>query len=158
MSRIDHTHLRVGDKAPDFLLNNQEGKQLSLADFSGKKLIIYFYPKDNTPGCTNEACNFRDNYESLQTDGFEVIGVSPDSEKQHQNFITKHQLPFTLLVDDEKQMLKDYGCWGEKKFMGKISTGVLRTTFIIDENGTIEHIIETVKTKEATKQIRALYA
>ena len=155
---IDKTHLSVGDKAPNFSLQNEEGETQTLADFKGKKLILYFYPKDNTPGCTNEACNFKDNYESLKADGFEVLGVSPDSARKHQNFIKKFDLPFSLLVDDEHQMMKDYGVWGLKKFMGREYEGVLRTTFIIDEKGVIEQIIEKVKTKQATEQIRELYA
>lgn len=154
---IDATHLKIGDKAPNFQAQNEHEEQLTLESFKGKKLILYFYPKDNTPGCTNEACNFKENYASLKADGFEVLGVSPDSSKKHQNFIAKYDLPFSLLVDDEHNVMKDYGVWGRKKFMGKESTGVLRTTFIIDENGVIEHIIEKVKTKEATEQIRALY-
>lgn len=155
---IDKTHLSVGDKAPNFSLQNEEGETQTLADFKGKKLILYFYPKDNTPGCTNEACNFKDNYESLKADGFEVLGVSPDSARKHQNFIKKFDLPFSLLVDDEHQMMKDYGVWGLKKFMGREYEGVLRTTFVIDEKGVIEQIIEKVKTKQATEQIRELYA
>ena len=155
---IDKTHLSVGDKAPNFSLQNEEGETQTLADFKGKKLILYFYPKDNTPGCTNEACNFKDNYESLKADGFEVLGVSPDSARKHQNFIKKFDLPFSLLVDDEHQMMKDYGVWGLKKFMGREYEGVLRTTFVINEKGVIEQIIEKVKTKQATEQIRELYA
>ena len=154
---IDKTHLSVGDTAPDFTAKNEHGKEVSLSDFTGNKLILYFYPKDNTPGCTKEACNFRDNYSSLKEDGFEVLGVSPDSERKHMNFIDKFDLPFSLLVDDDHQMMKDYGVWGKKKFMGKVYEGVLRTTFVIDEKGKIEHIIEKVKTKEATEQIRQLY-
>ena len=154
---IDQTHLKIGDKAPAFKAKNETGKELSLSDFKGKKLILYFYPKDNTPGCTKQACNFKDNYSALQKDGFEVLGVSPDSERKHTNFIEKYELPFSLLVDDDHTIMKDYGVWGKKKFMGKTYEGVLRTTFVIDEEGVIEQIVEKVKTKEATEQIRNLY-
>lgn len=146
-------YLNEGDKAPDFMVKNQEGKELKLADFSGKKIILYFYPKDNTPGCTAESCNLRDNYADLQGKGFEVIGVSPDSEKSHQNFISKHELPFNLLVDTDKETLKAYGAWGLKKMYGKEYEGVLRTTYIIDENGVIEKVIKKVKTKDHAQQI-----
>ena len=154
---IDKTHLSIGDKAPDFTAKNEHGEEVSLSDFKGKKLILYFYPKDNTPGCTKEACNFKDNYAALQKDGFEVLGVSPDSQRKHTNFINKFDLPFSLLVDADHEILKAYGVWGKKKFMGKIYEGVLRTTFVIDEEGRIEQIVEKVKTKAATEQIRELY-
>jgi peroxiredoxin Q/BCP len=142
--------LKVGDKAPDFFykLADQEQK-----DLKGKKTILYFYPKDNTSGCTAEACNLRDNYELLKSKGFEVVGVSPDSEKSHNNFTDKYSLPFKLLADTEKEILQAFDAWGEKKMYGKSYMGVLRKTFIISENGIIEKIIDKVDTKEHAKQI-----
>ncbi|HLT41174.1 MAG TPA: peroxiredoxin, partial [Sphingobacteriaceae bacterium] len=128
-----------------------------LSDFSGKKLILFFYPKDNTPGCTTEACNFRDNYESLTAEGFEVVGVSVDGESSHRRFSSKHNLPYTLLVDEDKKMVEDYKVWVEKSMFGKKYMGTARKTFIIDENGIILHIIDKVKTKEASEQVRALF-
>ena len=147
------THLKAGEKAPDFSGTIQSGATVSLSDFKGKKLILFFYPKDNTPGCTLEACNLRDNYDDLREAGFELLGVSPDSETKHQNFIKKFKLPFPLLADTEQETMQAYGVWGPKKFMGKSYIGVHRTTFVIDENGTIEAVIEKVKTKDHTKQI-----
>lgn len=152
------THLKVGDKAPSFAAKDQNGKEVKLTDYKGKKVILYFYPKDLTPGCTVESCNFRDHYSELKEKGFEVIGVSADDEKKHQKFIDKHDLPFTLLADTDKKVIQDFGVWGLKKFMGREYDGIHRETFVIDENGTIEHIILKVKTKEATDQILALYA
>lgn len=146
-------HLKEGDKAPDFNITDQTGKVHRIADYKGKKIILYFYPKDLTPGCTVESCNLRDNYEALKKDGFEVIGVSADDEKKHQKFIDKHNLPFNLLADTNKEVLNNYGVWGEKKFMGKTYDGIHRTTFIINENGVIEKIINKVKTKNHTEQI-----
>ena len=145
--------LQEGDIAPAFTGKNQNGKDVSLADFKGKKVILYFYPKDNTPGCTAESCNLRDNYSDLNTKGYEVIGVSPDSEKSHQNFISKHELPFTLIADTEKEILKAYDAWGLKKNYGKEYEGVLRTTYVIDEEGKIEKVFKKVNTKEHTEQI-----
>lgn len=145
--------LEIGDMAPDFESKDQNGDSISLSTYRGKKVILYFYPKDNTPGCTVESCNFRDNYESLLSQGYEVIGVSADSEKSHLKFIEKHSLPFPLVADTEKVVLEKYNAWGLKKFMGREFMGILRKTFIIDEEGKIEHIIEKVKTKEATKQV-----
>lgn len=142
--------------APDFTARNQNGEEVSLSDYRGKKVILYFYPKDNTPGCTKESCDFRDNYETLTKDGFEVIGVSADSEKSHQKFIEKFDLPFTLISDTEKEVLNLYGAWGRKKFMGKEYDGILRKTFLIGADGKIEQIIEKVKTKEPTKQLLEL--
>lgn len=142
--------------APDFTARNQNGEEVSLSDYRGKKVILYFYPKDNTPGCTKESCDFRDNYETLTKDGFEVIGVSADSEKSHQKFIEKFDLPFTLISDMEKEVLNLYGAWGRKKFMGKEYDGILRKTFLIGADGKIEQIIEKVKTKEPTKQLLEL--
>ncbi len=146
-------HLKVGDKAPDFKTTDQNGEAISLGDFAGSKLVIYFYPKDSTPGCTTQACNLRDNYDLLLSKGYKVVGVSADSAKRHQNFIEKNSLPFPLLMDEDKKIINDFGVWGEKKFMGKIYDGIHRTTFVIDEKGTIEEIIEKVKTKEHTAQI-----
>ena len=145
--------LKVGDKAPDFKAKDQNGEEIKLSDFKGKKLVLYFYPKDNTPGCTKEACNLRDNYEELQKQGYAVVGVSADSEKKHQNFIEKYDLPFPLIADTEKEVIKAYGCWGLKKFMGKEYEGIIRTTFVISEEGKIEEIIEKVKTKDHAAQI-----
>lgn len=147
------TNLKAGDKAPDFSGSIQSGETVSLSDFSGKKLILFFYPKDNTPGCTLEACNLRDNYDDLRAAGFELLGVSPDSEKKHQNFIKKFSLPFPLLADTEQETMQAYGVWGPKKFMGRSYIGVHRTTFVIDEQGIIEAVIEKVKTKDHTRQI-----
>ncbi len=140
-------HLKEGDQAPAFNSVDQDGHEVILSEFKGKKVILYFYPKDDTPGCTAEACDFRDNYASLQSKGFEVIGVSPDSEAKHSKFIHKYDLPFTLLADTEKEVIQAYGVWGKKKFMGREYDGVHRSTFIIDENGVIEKIITKVKTK-----------
>ncbi len=146
-------HLKEGDKAPDFNITDQNGKVHHIADYSGKKLILYFYPKDNTPGCTVQSCNLSSNYETLQKEGFEVLGVSADTEKKHQGFINKFNLAFNLLADTEREVLTKYGVWGEKKFMGKTYDGIHRTTFVIDENGIIVKIINKVKTKDHTQQI-----
>ncbi len=145
--------LKEGDKAPAFSAKDQDGNTVKLSDFKGKKVILYFYPKDDTPGCTTQACNFRDNFSTLQAKGYEVIGVSPDPEAKHQKFIGKYDLPFTLLADTDHKVLNAYGVWGPKKFMGKEYDGVHRTTFVIDEKGKIEQVILKVKTKEATAQI-----
>ena len=146
-------HLKQGDKAPEFSGKDQNGNDISLNDFKGKKLVLYFYPKDSTPGCTAQACDLRDNYDMLLKQGYAVIGVSADSEKSHQKFIEKHNLPFPLIADIEKEILNLYGVWGPKKFMGKTFDGIHRTTFVIDEQGVIEEIIDKVKTKEHVKQI-----
>ncbi len=145
--------LKVGDKAPEFNGKDQNGNKISLQQFTGRKLALYFYPKDNTPGCTTEACNLRDNYSDLKKNGYEIVGVSADSEKSHQNFIAKFSLPFPLISDEEKKIIKDYGAWGEKKMYGKAYEGILRMTFIISEKGIIEKIIEKVKISEHSKQI-----
>lgn len=145
--------LKEGDKAPIFKGNNQDDKEIKLSDFAGKKVILYFYPKDNTPGCTAESCNLNDNYDALTSKGFEVIGVSPDSITSHQKFIAKHQLQFNLIADTEKEILQQYDAWGLKKLYGREYMGVLRKTFIIDENGLIVKIFEKVKTKDHTNQI-----
>jgi peroxiredoxin Q/BCP len=147
------TYLKEGTKAPDFKSKNQDGKDVSLEDYIGKKIIMFFYPKDNTPGCTAEACNLRDNYSSWIERGFEVIGISPDSEKSHLNFIEKHTLPYTLIADTDKEILKKYGAWGLKKMYGKEYEGVLRTTYVIDEKGFILKVLNKVKTKDHTNQI-----
>lgn len=149
--------LKTGDKAPDFKGLIQDGTEVSLGDFSGKKLILFFYPKDNTPGCTAAACNLRDNYQLLKDKGFELLGVSPDSEVKHQNFISKQNLPMNLVADTERTMLEAYGIWGEKKLYGKTYMGVKRTTFIIDGNGMIEKVFSKVKTKAHTEQILEAY-
>lgn len=147
------SQLKPGDKAPAFQVKDQDGKMISLDDFAGTKLVIYFYPKDNTPGCTAQACNLRDNYDTLLKAGYKVLGVSADSEKSHQSFIEKFDLPFPLLSDTEKTMLKAYGVFGPKKFMGKTYDGINRTTFVIDEKGIITEVIGKVDTKNHTSQI-----
>ena len=149
--------LKEGMKAPGFEGIDQNGKVLKLGDFTGKKVVLYFYPKDNTPGCTAEACNLRDNWDSLLNKGFAVIGVSPDNEKSHNGFAGKYSLPFPLIADTSKKILSDYGVWGEKKIYGRSFLGVIRTTFIIDEKGIIEKIITKVDTSGHTKQIFDLY-
>jgi peroxiredoxin Q/BCP len=145
--------LKEGDKAPDFAGNDQSGKTIKLADFKGKKLVLYFYPKDDTPGCTSQACNLRDNYSDFKKKGYEIIGVSADDEKKHTKFIEKYSLPFSLIADTDKAIINAYGVWGKKKFMGREYEGVLRTTFVIDEKGIIEKIIADVKVKEHSNQI-----
>jgi peroxiredoxin Q/BCP len=145
--------LSEGMKAPDFTGTDQNGKGISLGDLRGKKVILFFYPRDNTPGCTAEACNLRDNYSELSGKGFEVIGVSADSEKSHQNFISKHSLPFNLISDGEKAVLKTYGAWGLKKNYGREYEGIIRKTFLIDEEGRILKIFNKVDTKNHTEQI-----
>jgi len=147
------THLQEGAAAPVFTATDQSGNTVSLADLKGKKVVLYFYPKDDTPGCTAEACNLRDNYELLGVKGYVVIGVSPDSEKSHRKFADKYQLPFTLLADQNNAIANAYGVWGEKKFMGKTYMGIHRTTFLIDQNGMIEKVITKVDTKNHTEQI-----
>jgi len=149
------THLKVGDKAPDFSGSTEKEDTVTLADFKGKKLVLFFYPKDNTPGCTAEACNLRDNYEVLQKEGYELLGVSPDDAKKHQKFIQKFEFPFSLLADTDLSTIKAYGVWGLKKFMGKEFEGVYRTTFVIDADGTIEKVFDKVKTKDHAAQILA---
>jgi peroxiredoxin Q/BCP len=145
--------LAEGMKAPDFTGRDQEGKEISLNDYQGRKVILYFYPKDNTPGCTKEACNLRDNYRGLIKKGFEVIGVSADSEKSHLGFIEKYELPFNLVADTGREILKAYGAWGLKKLYGKVYEGILRKTFVIDEQGVILKIINKVDTGNHTEQI-----
>lgn len=147
------THLKVGDKAPNFNGIDQNGKSIELSQLAGKKVVLYFYPKDSTPGCTAQACDLRDNYQMLLSKGYTVLGVSADSQKSHQKFIEKHNLPFPLIADTEKEIIKAFGVWGPKKFMGRTFDGIHRTTFIIDEQGMIEEIIDKVKTKEHASQI-----
>lgn len=149
--------LKIGDPAPAFTGTDQDGNRLSLADFTGRKLILYFYPKDNTPGCTAEACSLRDGRNDLQDMGFEVVGVSPDSEASHRKFISKNNLNFPLLADTDKEIAQAYGVWGEKKFMGRTYMGVIRTTFVIDEKGVIEKIFDNVSTKDHFEQIVEAY-
>lgn len=148
--------LMQGDKAPNFTSKDQNGNTISLDQFKGKIVVLYFYPKDNTPGCTTEACDFRDNYQGLKAKGIEVLGVSVDDEKSHQKFITKYDLPFTLIADTDKAIVEAYGVWAEKSMYGKKYMGTNRTTFIIDEQGNIAHIISKVDTKAATAQVLAL--
>ncbi len=145
--------LKIGDKAPDFKGIDENGNNIELSNYKGKKLILYFYPKDNTPGCTNEACDLRDNYNMWLEKGYEVVGVSPDSEASHQKFIGKYDLPFRLISDPDKIIIKLYGAWGLKKLYGREYEGLLRTTFVISEDGVIENIFVKVKTKDHTNQI-----
>ena len=145
--------LNIGDKAPEFESKDQNGKTVKLSDYKGKKVILYFYPKDNTPGCTAQSCNLRDNYSQLQQQGYEVIGISTDSEKSHQNFISKYELPFTLIADTDKQIVEQYGVWQEKSMYGRKYMGTMRYTFVIDENGSIQDIITKVKTSDHAQQI-----
>lgn len=149
--------LKPGTKAPAFKAKDQNGNTISLKDYLGKKVALYFYPHDNTPTCTVEACNLRDNYGALKNAGIEVIGVSTDDEKSHKKFETKHQLPFTLIADPEQKIVDAYGVWGLKKFMGKEFDGTHRTTFLIDEKGVIQYVIEKVKSKEHASQILELF-
>jgi peroxiredoxin Q/BCP len=149
--------LKQGDKAPAFTAQDQNGKEISLSDYKGKKVALYFYPKDNTPTCTNEACNIRDNYALLKKNGIVVLGVSTDTEKSHKKFEEKHQLPFTLLADPEQKIVEAYGVWGLKKFMGREYMGTYRVTFLINEKGIIDHIIEKVVSKDHTTQILDLW-
>lgn len=149
--------MNIGDKAPEILGLNQQGEEVKLSDFAGKKLVLYFYPKDSTAGCTAEACSLRDNYDALKAAGYEVVGVSKDSAKSHQNFITKQSLPFQLIADTDTTLNQTFGVWAEKAMCGKTSMGTLRTTFIINEQGIIERIIgpKEIKTKEHASQILA---
>jgi thioredoxin-dependent peroxiredoxin len=147
------THLKEGMQAPLFKGKSQNGQMISLEEYKGKNVVLYFYPKDNTPGCTAEACSLNDNYGDFQSRGFEIIGVSPDGEASHQKFIDKFGLQFNLLADTENEIMQAYGVWGEKKMYGKTYMGVIRTTFIIDEKGTIAKIIDKVDTKNHAGQI-----
>ena len=145
--------LQAGDKAPDFAVNDQDGKLVKLSDLKGKKVVLYFYPKDMTPGCTAESCSLRDNYKLLQKQGYEVLGVSTDSEKSHQKFIAQEKLPFRLLADTDKKLHEAYGTWGEKSMYGRKFMGTLRTTFVINEQGVLEEVIEKVNTADHASQI-----
>ena len=151
-------HLKIGDKAPGIDTIDQDGNKLSLEDFKGKKVILFFYPKANTPGCTAESCNLRDNYNDLLNKGFIVIGVSADNEKRQKGFKEKHELPYPLIPDTDIKVLNDYGVWGLKKFMGREYDGIHRMTFVISEDGMIEKIFEKVKTKDHAAQIMEEYA
>lgn len=150
-------HLKVGDQAPEFTSKDEKGNEIKLSDYRGKRVVIYFYPKDNTPGCTVQACNIRDNYTDIQNEGIVILGVSADDEKKHQKFIDKFDLPFPLLADIDRELLDLYGVWGEKKFMGKIYDGIHRTTFVLDETHAIIGIIEKPKTKDHTREILEVY-
>jgi len=145
--------LKVGSKLPEFSGKNQDGNEIKSTDFKAKKLVIYFYPKDDTPGCTAEACNLRDNYKILQKSGYEIIGISSDNEKSHQKFIKKYQLPFSLIADPDKSIHQKFGTWVEKSMYGRKYMGTARTTFLVNEKGIIEEIIEKVNTKDHTSQI-----
>ena len=146
-------YLKEGEMAPDFTAKNQAGDTIKLSDFRGKNVVLYFYPKDDTPGCTAEACNLRDHYGELTGLGFEVIGVSPDDEKSHTRFMSKYQLPFNLVADTNKEILKAYGAWGLKSMYGKEYEGVLRTTYLINKEGKIEKVLPKVDTKNHSEQI-----
>ena len=147
------TTLKPGDKAPEFEALNQKGETVRSSDFKGKKVLLFFYPKASTPGCTVEACNLRDNYEAFLSKGYEVIGVSADTEKKQLNFSEKYDLPYNLLADTDKKVIEAFGVWGPKKFMGREYDGIHRTSFVIDENGIIEDVITKVKTKDHAAQV-----
>ncbi|MGI8892180.1 MAG: thioredoxin-dependent thiol peroxidase [Bacteroidia bacterium] len=147
------TKIKQGEKAPYFEAEDQSGKKITIDDFKGRKIVLFFYPKDDTPGCTKQACNLRDNYAAMQKAGYEVLGISNDPVKSHEKFRNKYSLPFSLLADTEKKMVNDYGVYGEKSFMGKKYMGIIRTTFVIDEDQKIEKIISDIKTGDHTNQI-----
>ncbi len=147
------TTLKIGDKAPDFEVKDNADITRKLSDYRGKKLVLFFYPKASTPGCTVEACDLRDNYKRFQSLGYDILGVSADTAKRQQNFINKNDLPFPLLADVDKEVIMSYGVWGPKKFMGREFDGIHRTTFVIDENGILEDVILKVKTKEHSAQL-----
>lgn len=147
------THLKPGDKAPNFNAFDQDGHTRKLSDYKGKKLVVFFYPAADTPSCTNEACNLRDNFEKFKAQGYELLGVSADTQKKQGKFITKYNLPFPLLADEDKSVINAFGVWGPKKFMGREYDGIHRTTFVINEKGIIDEVIEKVKTKEHSTQI-----
>lgn len=148
--------LKQGDKVPNFTVNDQDGQPVSLSDYKGKKLVVFFYPKASTPGCTAEACNLTDNYKALQDKGYEILGVSADSEKRQTNFKNKYSFPFPLLADEDKEVINTFGVWGLKKFMGKEYDGIHRKTFLVDEDGVVAHVIDKVKTKDHAAQILEL--
>ena len=150
-------HLRPGDKAPVFSAKDENGNTINLTDYLGKKVVIYFYPKDNTPGCTAQACNIRDNYDAILDRDIVILGVSADTGAKHQSFIAKYDLPFSLIADVDRELLNLYGVWGEKKFMGKTYDGIHRTTFVLDESHVIVEIINKPKTKEHTEEILEIY-
>lgn len=145
--------LKIGDTVPEFSAKDQDGNTIHLSDYKGKKLIVFFYPKASTPGCTVEACNLRDNYAELQAQGYELLGVSADSEKRQTNFRNKYEFPFPLLADEDHTVINTFGVWGEKKFMGKVYDGIHRKTFIIDKNGMVSKVIDKVKTKDHAAQL-----
>jgi len=147
------TPIQVGDKVPPFSVSDDRGNTKSLSDYAGKKLVVFFYPKANTPGCTAEACDLRDHYKELQDAGYSLLGVSADTKKSQRNFSEKFEFPFPLLADVDKEVINAFGVWGPKQFMGKEYDGIHRKTFIIDENGTVERVIDKVKTKEHASQI-----
>lgn len=147
------THLKAGDKAPDFSAKDQDGNTINLSDYEGKKLVLFFYPKASTPGCTAEACNLNDNYSKFTSQGYDILGVSADTQKRQSNFKNKYDFAYPLLADEDKTVIEAYGVWGPKKFMGKEYDGIHRTTFVIDESGNIEEVITKVKTKAHTEQI-----
>ncbi|RSK38742.1 thioredoxin-dependent thiol peroxidase [Mangrovimonas spongiae] len=147
------TELKPGDQAPDFTAKDEQGNTISLSDYKGKKLVLFFYPKASTPGCTAEACNLNDNYSRFKEKGYDILGVSADSQRRQTNFKNKYNFAYPLLADEDKSVINAYGVWGPKKFMGKEYDGIHRTTFIIDENGVIEDVIKKVKTKAHTNQI-----
>jgi peroxiredoxin Q/BCP len=148
---------KVGDKAPESLGLDQNGNVINIADFKGKKIVVYFYPQDDTPTCTKEACNLRDNYSILKKQGFEIIGVSSDTDKKHQKFIDKYSLPFPLIADIDRKTIEAFGVWGLKKFMGKIYDGIHRVTYVVDEKGIIERVFDKVESKAHAEQIIASY-
>jgi len=145
--------LKVGDKVPEFSSKDQDGNTINLSDYKGKKLVVFFYPKANTPGCTLEACNLRDNYKDLTDAGYELLGVSADTERKQANFRNKYKFPFPLLADVDHTVINTFGVWGPKKFMGRTFDGIHRTTFVIDEEGVVEKVIEKVKTKNHAAQL-----
>ncbi|MBA6315914.1 thioredoxin-dependent thiol peroxidase [Cellulophaga baltica] len=147
--------LKIGDMVPSFSVNDQDGNTINLSDYLGKKLIVFFYPKASTPGCTAEACNLRDNYAALQSQGYELLGVSADSEKRQANFKNKYEFPFPLLADEDHTVINAFGVWGPKKFMGKTYDGIHRMTFVVDEKGVVSNVIEKVKTKDHAAQLLA---
>ena len=144
--------LKVGDKVPEFSSKDQDGNSINLSDYNGKKLVVFFYPRANTPGCTAEACNLRDNYQALQSEGYELLGVSDDSQKKQANFKNKYEFPFPLLADEDHSVIETFGVWGPKKFMGREYDGLHRTTFVIND-GVVEKVIEKVKTKDHAAQL-----
>jgi peroxiredoxin Q/BCP len=148
--------LKSGDKVPNFTVNDQDGNPVSLSDYAGKKLVVFFYPKASTPGCTAEACNLRDNYEILHDKGYKLLGVSADSERRQTNFRNKYDFQFPLLADENREVIEAFGVWGEKKFMGKIYDGIHRKTFLVNEEGVVDHVIDKVKTKDHAAQILEL--